>query len=375
MTGRERMLAALSPAGTTEFPVWICYEGIYVRDHWDALTSWPWWFTRVPDLARQMAWRRDVAAAVPHDVFLLSLCPARSVRETFRIEDRADGVFRVDQRTGVEERLERPHIGGWSGAPVPESARVLELPTTFDDVDALIPAVDDGEPHFLDGEDDLANLMLDEFGSDRYPIYHVSSPMWRIYGLWGFEGMMTLVATRPDLVEHAAARFLASAGHEVRVAAALGVAGIWVEECMTDMIGPDAFSQLNLPSLRRLIDEIRALGMASVYYYCGNPAGKWDVILEAGADVIAFEEGKKGFNLDIDDVVARVNGRCTVLGNLDAVGVLQDGSDEALRWELARQVAAGRRNGGRFIAGLGSPVTPGTPVSRVQTFCALAHKA
>ena len=62
----------------------------------------------------------------------------------------------------------------------------------------------------------------------------------------------------------------------------------------------------------------------------------------------------------------RGQGRRTVLGNLDAIGILQDGSEAQLRTEVARQIAAGRRNGNRFIVSLGGPVTPATPVDRVR---------
>ncbi len=54
--------------------------------------------------------------------------------------------------------------------------------------------------------------------------------------------------------------------------------------------------------------------------------------------------------------------------------MLQDGDEESLRAEIARQIAAGRRNGSRFVMSLGSPVTPGTPSSRVRLYCDLAHE-
>jgi uroporphyrinogen-III decarboxylase len=122
-----------------------------------------------------------------------------------------------------------------------------------------------------------------------------------------------------------------------------------------------------------VVDEIRVLEMDSIYYYCGNPEGKWEHILTVGADALALEESKKGFLIEIDDVVTRVNGRCAVLGNLDAVGVLQDGTAEQLRAEIARQIKAGRRNGSRFIMSVGSPVTPGTAVERVRLYCELTR--
>ena len=143
---------------------------------------------------------------------------------------------------------------------------------------------------------------------------------------------------------------------------------------MTDMVGPDAFGSLCVRFLIPLVEEIRAAGMKSIYYYCGDPTGKWDHLLSVGADALSLEESKKGWEIDIEDVVDRVGGRCTLLGNLDAMGLLQDGDDEELRAGVDRQVAEGRRNGSRFIASTGSPITPPTSVTRVRRYCDLVHE-
>jgi uroporphyrinogen-III decarboxylase len=59
---------------------------------------------------------------------------------------------------------------------------------------------------------------------------------------------------------------------------------------------------------------------------------------------------------------------------LDAIVLLESGTEQEIRAEVARQIAAGRRNGSRFIMSLGSPVTPGTPVERVRLYCDLVHE-
>jgi uroporphyrinogen-III decarboxylase len=186
--------------------------------------------------------------------------------------------------------------------------------------------------------------------------------------------MMEAVARDPVLVRHACERLLARAVQTVRLAAAAGARGIWIEDCMTDMISPAAFDALNVPVLRRLVEEIQAAGMHAIYYYCGDPSKRWDALFSVGADALALEESKKGFAIEIEDVVARAGGGTAVLGNLDAVGVLEGASDAELREEIARQVAIGRRNGGRFVMSLGSPVTPDTPAERVRLYCRLARE-
>jgi len=375
MTGREKIEAAFTPegapTGAAEVPVAICYEDIYIRDHWPQLTDCPWWYCDSPDIAHQLAWRRDAIQKTGQDWFRLPLFFSRERRRDLSIDVRSDGVYRVDRATGRAERLEAPRIGG---GLIPEGT--FASVETAAEIDARIaePPPFDAQAFAASGRADLAEALLAEIGSQLYPIAHIGSALWSTYSLWGFGGMMTMIATRPDLVTRACERYLAWNLYDVQVAAALGARAIWIEECMTDMVSPADFARFNLPYLRRLIEAIRAAGMRSIYYFCGNPAGKWEYLLDAGADALSFEEGKKGFAIDIEDVVERVQGRCTVLGNLDAIGILQDGSEAELRAEIARQIAAGRRNGSRFILSIGSPVTPGTPVERVRRYCDLAHE-
>jgi len=110
-----------------------------------------------------------------------------------------------------------------------------------------------------------------------------------------------------------------------------------------------------------------------VYYYCGDPWDRLDAMVATGVDAIGLEESKKGFHIDIDDVDSAVAGRAALLGNLDAIGLLPHGSPAELRDEVQRQLDVGHRSG-RFVASLGSPVTPGTPMSRVRLYTDLVRE-
>jgi uroporphyrinogen-III decarboxylase len=98
------------------------------------------------------------------------------------------------------------------------------------------------------------------------------------------------------------------------------------------------------------------------------------MILSTGIDALSLEESKKGFIIDIDEIAEAVAGRCALLGNLDAIHLLPQASEEELRIELVRQAAAGRRNDSRFVFSAGSPITPGTTPQRVRLYCDLAHE-
>jgi len=375
MTGRQRIEAAFSSDGTREIPAVICYEDIFFRDHWDELTSCPWWYQYVPEVEQQVQWRRDAVGRTGQDWFCLPLCGTHEDRASTMVQARSDGVFRLDIRTGQAERLTRPSVGGWERPGQLHSVRPERLVDSTAGIDAavLLPADGALQSALTRGVGDLATALVDEFGRDLYPICHVGSPLWLCYYLWGFEGMMEMTALRPDLVERACERYLAQSVHAARIAAAIGARAIWIEECMTDAVSPDSFGRLNVPFLRRLIAEVHGLGMKSIYYYCGSPEDRWEHLLSVGADALALEEGKKGFIVDIEEAAERAAGRCVLLGNLDAMGLLEKATEAELRAEIARQLRAGRRNRSRFIMSLGSPVTPATPVSRVRLYCSLVH--
>ena len=354
----------------------ICYEGIFIRDHLDAVSSLPWWYQYSPNIEEQLAWRGQVMAAIDQDWFRLPLSYSSEERRHFRIESSREGTFLVDTRNGSRRRLEKPAVGGWTATNGVESVRPEEYPQNEADVDELIPVSEDADAAGLvySGKGELAHRLLALHGDRLFPTYSVGSPFWQCYQIWGFEGMMLAAATQPDLIRYACERYLRQQLAEVEVAAMLGAQGIWIEECLADLLSPLQFAALSLPYVRRLVEAIRSRGMKSIYYYCGNPQGKWDHLLEAGADALSFEEAKKGFVIDIERVAELLDGRCVLFGNLDAIGVLERGSDAELEAAISRQLAAGRKNRDRFVMSIGSPVTPGTPPERVREFCRLTRE-
>jgi uroporphyrinogen decarboxylase-like protein len=375
MTGREKIEAALSPDGTPEIPVVICYESFFIRDHWEQLTDIPWWYVFEPDLDRQMRWRKEVIDGIGLDWFELppyDTC-AEADRKHIRIAQHGDAFFRIDTRTGDKQELVRPH---WSHPAADLSSDVGCLPKDPSQIDEAIEAA---KAHNriggIDGvQNRLAERVLEAYGRTLFPVTLLTPPLAGFFFMWGFETAMIMIATRPDLVEYACNRLFELNRNDLKNAARIGTAGIWIEDAFTDMIRPDDFDRLNAKYIRRIVEEIRLLNMQSIYYFCGNPEGKWESILSLGVDALAFEESKKGFAVGIESVVERVAGKCALFGNLDALDILPNASPDRLRSEIEKQIRAGRKNGNRFIMSIGSPVTPGTSAERLKQYVDLARQ-
>lgn len=375
MTGREKIEAALSEEGTAQIPAVICYVDIFIRDHWEALTQAPWWYLKEPDLGRQMKWRRDVWEKTGLDWYEIpkDYNYTREDRDYIVIEEQGGKPYRIDRRTGQKDELIRPH---WSDIGNDPSSNSEEPPQTEADIDRIFDLLDENRSGVSaeDGRNALSLAMLEEHGRMQFPVTELMAPLYSTFFQWGYESVMMMIATRPELVNHACDRFFERCLQDLQKAVGLGARGIWIEDLFTDQISPAHFESLNLGFINRLVEEIRSLGLKSIYYYCGDPTGKWDLITENGADAFAFEEGKKGFTIDIEEVVERVKGRAAVFGNLDAIHTLPNASEDRLRHEIVRQIAVGRKNNNRFVMSIGSPVTPSTPVERVRRYVDLVHE-
>jgi len=369
MTGREKILEAFEPAGTPEIGVVACYDGIFIRDHWFSLTETPWWYAQSGLIEKHIAWARDVSEKGGLEWLTVQPCPSRAERSRQGYEQREDGVWLVDAETGEETCLPAPTPGGTNTSSASSKHSCLDsLSATQKEVDALIPLVEpfDRKSFLEEGRHDAAAAIRGAL--DLLVYSHIPSPLWSLYGLLGYEGMMVFLLQDGHLASYAGERMFGNVKQRIRMISALGADVVWIEECLTDQISPGLFRDLNVPLVRQCVQEIRAQGMKSIYYYCGDPNDRLDAILDVGADAVHFEESKKGFTIDIADIVRKVDGCCVVFGNLDTIGVLEAGSEDKIRSEVKRQLDAGKSNGNRFVMSTGSPITPGTSVEKVRLY-------
>ena len=376
MTAKERMEAAFSAEGSHEFPVVLCYEDIFYRDHWQSFVS-PWWHNRHNNMEKRLQWHRELVHSTGQDWMTVPLygysAEAWQADPGYRMELGESGPMRVNLLTGDRQPLQSPQVSGAAIVNEIKKNQAKEEIESFPQLDELIPlpqkssTVEASQPWLAH------NRMLHEF-DDYFKVGRVSSPLWMCALLWGYEDYLVAVATRPELLQHACERYLHIVESEIRGLKALGAQAIWIEECFTDLISPESFKSLNMPVLSQLIEIIHGHGLKSIYYFTGDPRGKLSMILQTNSDGLSFEEGKKGFSNDIAGLVQAIDGKSTLLGNLDAIGVLQNGSEEELQAAIFEQIQAGRRNKDRFIISLGSPVTPQTSLQRTRLYCKLAHE-
>jgi hypothetical protein len=315
MNSRQKIEAAFSNAGTTEFPVVVPYERILIRDHYQEF-SLPWHFAQSSDIDEVFQYRCETIEKLDQDWFQLWAIPAKAERTAFKLEVYGHDVFRIDLKTGVRIKLHEPVAGG-SQALNAE----LPAPQKRTDIDSAIPVSEqfDAADILSDGQGELAMRLVARYAASKIPVFFLSSPLWSCFNLWGFENTLLLAGSRPDLLEYACRRKLVLAKRLVAQAAALCAGCIWIEECFTECLSPRQYRDLNLQVLQDLTKYISSFNLKSVYYYCGDPHDRFDLLLQSGADALAFEESKKNFNIAIEYVVANTTPHSAALCKKAAV--------------------------------------------------------
>ena len=112
MTGQETIIAAFNSPGTSEIAAVTSYESLFIRDHWHDLTEVPWWFQKSGIADKELAWVRDVTERINLQWLMLRPCFSKEERQNHEYEKRGNSVWRVNTKTGEEERLIEPLPGG-----------------------------------------------------------------------------------------------------------------------------------------------------------------------------------------------------------------------------------------------------------------------
>jgi uroporphyrinogen decarboxylase len=353
-----------------DFPVVIPYMSIFLRDHWEQITYEPWWLAERQtelDFVSKLKVEDDLQKKLDLDWMQCGLCPSKEWRENNSIEVVGNKIFLVDaEKTKKTEIMKQPPGGI-------HKPRDEELVKSIDEIDARVKVVD-AKTLIEEGRLDYIKMVVEKFGSNKFICAGLNSPFWSSSSFFGFTKTYTNLFRKPELAEALCRRLTDSSMEILKAYSKMGVDIIWYEECLASAneISLSQFDRFCLPYNVELLPEINRLGMKSVYYPCGDVRDRLELMIEAGPDCISLEESKKGFEIDLAWVNEVVEGRVCIFGNLDSIGVLQNGTREGLRAEVRRQVEIGREYG-RFVMSLGSPVTPRTSASRVREYVNLVR--
>ncbi len=220
---------------------------------------------------------------------------------------------------------------------------------------------------------DLPKRVIREKGRTYFILVIDSTPYTAAY-LLGFQGLMLAFYDNPGNLKYYIERIMRQREPILRGFANAGYDGIYAEEIFSgvDIISPELFDEFVFPFNADYFRITRKLGLLTAYYVCGNPMPLIPKILQLECDAVAFEESKKNFLIEIDDVVAAAGAEKCVFGNIDAPYYGLQASEAQIKAEVERQITAGRGAKG-FVISTGSPLPLETPMKNIDAMIAAAH--
>ncbi|HEV2447385.1 MAG TPA: uroporphyrinogen decarboxylase family protein [Candidatus Sulfopaludibacter sp.] len=128
---------------------------------------------------------------------------------------------------------------------------------------------------------------------------------------------------------------------------------VGVGDAAASLVGPKLYHEFVLPGEVRLVQAIRQLGARVRLHICGKTRKLFQGMVQTGAEIIDLD-----FLAPLDEARAAMGPVQVLLGNVDPVRVMRDGSPE----DVSAAFAEGHRQAGsRYIVGAGCEIPRGTP--------------
>jgi hypothetical protein len=391
MNSKERMVRALHGESPDVLPAAWAYPSLFLEDAERQ--------SYVDQYRHRMVGLDRYAVDHVEDTLLR----ARAVRQSYEIFEARPDWIEVSQgasrawaaRTEIIRRdgelyyhdLGSDQMEPMASAPVPwGDARLQAASASLNDlwdvgqevrdeneVDARLPLLT-SEELLARGDFDLPLRLVAECGHEFFISTVLDTPFSNAYDLLGFQGLMTIQHDRPALFHYILERELERAREVMTAWAAVGVHGVYVEEVFTgaDLISPRSYDEFVHHYNQPYFEHMRSLGMLPIHYVCGDAIPRLDRIADLDIAAVAVEESKKGFTLEIEDVVERVAGRVAVFGNIDAVRYGLHATAEEMAVEVRRQARIGARARG-FVVSTGSPFPLDTDPRLIDALVETAH--
>jgi uroporphyrinogen decarboxylase len=194
----------------------------------------------------------------------------------------------------------------------------------------------------------------------------------------GFSGELYIVQARPETVQSqkdfsklkalmfqdpeafdALMKILSDAVADyLEMQIAVSATAVQLFDTWAGQLAPEDFEHFVLPSVKKIVDRVRATGTPVIYYINGI-GNLLEIVRETGADVIGID-----WRIDISEARKRLGPNQSIQGNLDPAVLF---APETVITEKVFQMLD--KSGGRgLIVNLGHGLMPGIGLSAVETF-------
>ncbi len=212
---------------------------------------------------------------------------------------------------------------------------------------------------------EAVRLLAERSGATRIVEGWVEGPCAMSADLRGLNTLMLDFFDDPPFVEALFDFVVRMEVEFAREQVAAGATLIGVGDAAASLVGPKLYTQHVLSYEQRLIAAIRNLGVPVRLHICGNTKRIVEGMGQTGADIIDLD-----FFTPLSHARAAMRGNQVLLGNLDPVRTLRDGTPASIEAALAECY---RQAGPAYICGAGCEVPRGTPQANLEAMTRFAR--
>jgi uroporphyrinogen-III decarboxylase len=347
--GRSLALDALSGKPTERVPVALFTWGF---DYcWKAADMLPWQLAcgghEQWHIAHMALWNRHKA-----DIIFFSGVGS-GPKECSLMDESEDSWHVKDNNTGTEYQIIKSSLTKRVRQTGNKGCDPVGQMSTISDVDRLIPEFKGWGDNYLAGLRRLINEL-----DDRALVLPHHSPAYicACYA-FGFERAMEAMLEDQELFTYVCERYAAGDLLRMRQWAEAGAEAVFIADgwASCDIISPEMFDRFALPYQKSIADAAHAAGLKVILWNEGDIRPILDREAALDIDAFAFEQPRKGIDLDIE-TVRKVFGpdRC-LFGNIDSEELLNRNDRAEIEDAVCQQIRMSGK-GSPFILSTGSPI-------------------
>ena len=209
-------------------------------------------------------------------------------------------------------------------------------------------------------------LFKEKVGGEKVIEGWVEGPLAEAADLRGINTVMLDFYDDPsfvrDLFEFVVAMELNFAREQVKAGADV----IGIGDAAASLVGPQIYQEFVWPYEKKLVSGIHSFGAQVRLHICGNTRKNLNGMGQLGCDIVDLDS-----LAPLGDARAQMGPEQVLLGNLNPVTVLRDGTPEVVTPAIAE---CHRQAGSRFIVGAGCEVPRDTPPENLRALCAYARE-
>jgi len=145
-----------------------------------------------------------------------------------------------------------------------------------------------------------------------------------------------------------------------------GVDIMGIGDAASSLIGPAFYNHFVFANQKKMIDGIHALGARVRLHICGDTRRILEGMGRVGADIVDLDS-----RAPLDEARRKMGPQPVLLGNIDPVRVLRDGTPESVAEAIA---VCHRQAGPNYIVGAGCEVVRDTPHENLRALVRYARE-